>query len=554
MLEQLAHGRAVAREQADADAHRGHQRAAVDHHRRGEHFVDARGRDADFIGRIDLVQHDDEFVAAHAHDDIGRAHRRSHALGDLLQQLVAHFVAARVVDVLEAVEIEEQHREHLPGLLAARDGFGQVRLQEQPVRHARQVIVIGEFVEALLVGEQLGLRLLALGQIAHQVGHQPAVARLDGHAAHFDVHLAAVLEPLHQLDAAARLHARQRRDDGILRIVGAAQHRQHRSAAQLVQREAELLLHGRIGVDDLAGARIGHQQSVLRLLDDGAVARLERQPVRVEAARARHQQHGDDGESADQQAQQDGLVERRARRLRVRAARNFELHQPDRRAHLVAKNQVAVEVIAARHARHQVGGQRRLAHPLAHLFGYAGAIQVRHRKAGHRPRREAAHAFHDCRRESAREGDPALRLAGARAVEDRPHREQRRSARALHDAPHAVGVGVELAGSHGLLDGRQQLRVGRNLVFLHGSRIERERRAGVEVAVEHQEGVDVEPHQRAGVERLRARSPGDCRARTPRSRSRSRSRPSPNRDRRARWRSRAATAGSACRHRATRCR
>ena len=34
MLEQLAHGRAVAREQAHADAHGGDQRAAVDHHRR----------------------------------------------------------------------------------------------------------------------------------------------------------------------------------------------------------------------------------------------------------------------------------------------------------------------------------------------------------------------------------------------------------------------------------------------------------------------------------------------------------------------------------------
>ena len=103
-----------------------------------------------------------------------------------------------------------------------------------------------------------------------------------------------------------------------------------------------------IGVDDLAGARVGHQQAVLRLLDDGAIARLERQAVRVEAARTRHQQHGDDGEAADQQAEQDRLVERGARGLRVRAARNLELHQPDRRAHLVAQDQIAVDVIAAR--------------------------------------------------------------------------------------------------------------------------------------------------------------------------------------------------------------
>ncbi len=93
-----------------------------------------------------------------------------------------------------------------------------------------------------------------------------------------------------------------------------------------------------------------------------------------------------------------------------------------------------------------------------------------------------------------------MRLAGTRAVEYRPHREQRRSTRALHDATQAVGVGIELSGSHGLLHRRQQFRVGRNLVLLHGRGIERERRTGVEIAVEHQERVDVEPHQRGGVE------------------------------------------------------
>jgi hypothetical protein len=70
------------------------------------------------------VQHDDEFVTAHADHDIRGAHGRAHALGDFLQQLVADFVAARIVDVLEAIEIEEQHREHLRGILAACDGLG----------------------------------------------------------------------------------------------------------------------------------------------------------------------------------------------------------------------------------------------------------------------------------------------------------------------------------------------------------------------------------------------------------------------------------------------
>ncbi len=285
------------------------------------------------------MQDHDELVASHANDDIRGTHRRAHALGDFLQQLVAHFVAARVVDVLETIQVEEQHREHLPGFLAARERLGQVRLQEQAVRQSREVIVIGELVEPLLVGEQLGLRLLSFGKIAHQIGDQAAVAGLDGHAAHFHVDLPAVLEPLHQLDAAAGFDARQCCYHRVLRIVRAAQHGQHRAPAQFLQRESELFLYGGVCIDNFAGARVGHQQSVLRLFDDGAVARFQRQAVGAEPPRTCHEQHRDDGESADQQSQQDGLVQRGLRGLRKCAARNFQLHQPHRRADLVAQDQ-----------------------------------------------------------------------------------------------------------------------------------------------------------------------------------------------------------------------
>ena len=346
-----------------------------------------------------------------------------------------------------------------------------MRLQEQPVRQPGQVIVIGELVEALLVGEQLALRLLALRQVAHQVGHQAPVARLDRHAAHFDVDLPAVLEPLHQLDAAARFDARQRRDHRILRIVRTAQHRQHRAAAQFLEREAQLLLHGRIGIDDLAGARVGDQQAVLRLLDDGAIARLERQAVGIETARARHQQHGDDGEAADQQAEQDGLVERGARRLRERAARNLQLHQPHRRAHLVAQDEIAIDVRAARDARQQVRSQRRAAAPSR------ARRPARRRVPGSRPdNRSPARAKSDpCDRPrvGVKARANAIQPCGWPVPEPSkigPHREQRRSARALHDAAHAVVDRTQLTRGHALLERRQQIRIGRDLVLLGGGR------------------------------------------------------------------------------------
>ena len=363
--------------------------------------------------------------------------------------------------------------------------------------------MVGELVEALLVGEQLRLRLLSLGQVAHEIRHEPAVARLDGHAAHFDVHLPPVLEPLHELDAAARFDARKRRDHGILRIVRTAQHGQHRTPAKLVQREPELLLHGRVRIDDLAGARIGHEQPVLRLFDDRPVTRLEREAVRVEPARTRHEQHGDDGEAADKQAQENRLIERGAGCLREGATRNLQLHEPDGSAHEIAKDQVAAEMIAARRSGQQVRGERRAPHPVANVIGNARAFEVRHGRSRDRPRREAPHAHHHRRRERAREGDPAAGLAGSAAVEDRACRKQGRTAGALHDAAKAVGAAVQLSGRHGLFDPREQIGVGRNLVLLHRGCIERERGTRRKVAIEHEERVDLEAYQRGGVEGAR---------------------------------------------------
>ena len=62
---------------------------------------------------------------------------------------------------------------------------------------------------------------------------------------------------------------------------------------------------------------------------------------------------------------------------------------------------------------------------------------------------------------------------------------------------------VELARGDALLDRREQIGIGRNLVFLdRGRGSMASDSARLEIAVEHQDGVDVEAHQRAGVERI----------------------------------------------------
>ena len=57
------------------------------------------------------VRHQDaELVAAEAGNDVGLAHPARDHRGHAADQLVALGVAERVVDVLEAVDVEQDHR------------------------------------------------------------------------------------------------------------------------------------------------------------------------------------------------------------------------------------------------------------------------------------------------------------------------------------------------------------------------------------------------------------------------------------------------------------
>ena len=68
----------------------------------------ARNRERAF-GASDLGQEDGELVAAEAGDGVAGAQRRLQPRAELLEQQIATLVAERVVDLLEAVEIEQHH-------------------------------------------------------------------------------------------------------------------------------------------------------------------------------------------------------------------------------------------------------------------------------------------------------------------------------------------------------------------------------------------------------------------------------------------------------------
>ena len=70
-------------------------------------------------GSVGVLEQHGELVAAHARDGVAGAQRGVEAERDRLQQLVAGVVAERVVDHLEAVEVEEEHRGARAGPAAA---------------------------------------------------------------------------------------------------------------------------------------------------------------------------------------------------------------------------------------------------------------------------------------------------------------------------------------------------------------------------------------------------------------------------------------------------
>ena len=76
---------------------------------------------------------------------MGRARRH------FLQQLVARVVAEGVVDVLEAVQVDEQHREIAAIAARVLDREVEHVAEHGPVRKRRQGVVIGQELDALLV-------------------------------------------------------------------------------------------------------------------------------------------------------------------------------------------------------------------------------------------------------------------------------------------------------------------------------------------------------------------------------------------------------------------
>ncbi len=122
---------------------------------------------------LDRRLEDDEFVAAEARHHVGVADDLAQPVGHRAQQLVAAGMAERVVDLLELIEIDEQHGAGLARMPRGSQRLVDLVAKVSPVRQA------GERVVARHVAD-LGLGVLALGDVLDQHDRAAVFHRLEG--------------------------------------------------------------------------------------------------------------------------------------------------------------------------------------------------------------------------------------------------------------------------------------------------------------------------------------------------------------------------------------
>ena len=136
--------------------------------------------------RVILVggfEQDAEFVAADPGDDVAVTDALGQQVGDLDQRLVAGAMAERIVDHLQAVEIDEQHRRVDPVAVDPRDQPLELAHEAAPVRELDQRVLVRQLVELLDPRLKLGNltaqpadlldQPLRVRNVSYLIGHCP---------------------------------------------------------------------------------------------------------------------------------------------------------------------------------------------------------------------------------------------------------------------------------------------------------------------------------------------------------------------------------------------
>jgi hypothetical protein len=95
----------------------------------------------DVVDLAALVENDHELVAAEARHHIARPQREAQPVRHFEQEQVAGLVTQRIVDDLEPIEIDEQHRKTMIVALRGVDRLAQQRVEGFAVRQVGQAVM-----------------------------------------------------------------------------------------------------------------------------------------------------------------------------------------------------------------------------------------------------------------------------------------------------------------------------------------------------------------------------------------------------------------------------
>ena len=158
VAQQLLGVGAVPRGQHDADAGLDVEDDAVDVEGLVQGLAEPLGDGLRLADAVHERQQDGELVAAEARDGVAVAQDRLQPRGDLAEQLVAVGVAEGVVDLLEAVQVDEQQGDLAVGPAAAARPCVEPVAQQHPVGQAGERVVRGLVPVAVGGGlQRLGL-------------------------------------------------------------------------------------------------------------------------------------------------------------------------------------------------------------------------------------------------------------------------------------------------------------------------------------------------------------------------------------------------------------
>ena len=150
ILGQCLHVAAVGRIHRDADRSRGVALVAAELQGLAQHGQQFAGDAFDLVAFGGFFQDHDEFVAPEPRHDVARTQRAPQPAADFHQQPVAGVMAQRIVDDLEPVEIDEQHRERTPIARRGVDRPTQQPVEHLTVRQIGQAVVRGKIFDSLV--------------------------------------------------------------------------------------------------------------------------------------------------------------------------------------------------------------------------------------------------------------------------------------------------------------------------------------------------------------------------------------------------------------------